>query len=89
MAAPFALVMVVLCVALAKDLRHDPLILRDRRSMAAVGQAVDYGTKNFGDEFVVSVKPRPDVEDDRMGPRAEAAGGNNGAAGDGVPPART
>jgi choline/carnitine/betaine transport len=89
MAAPFAVVMVVLCVALAKDLRNDPLMLRDRRSAAAVEQAVDYGTKNYGDEFVVAVKPHPGVADDRTGPPAEAAGSSNGAAGDGVPPART
>ena len=60
MAAPFALVMVALRVALAKDLRTDPLVCRDDRSAAAVVQAVEYGTKAHGDEFVISVKPRPD-----------------------------
>jgi choline/carnitine/betaine transport len=60
MAAPFALVMVALCVALAKDLRNDPLMRRDVRSAAAVVQAVDYGTQAHGDKFVISVKPRPD-----------------------------
>jgi choline/carnitine/betaine transport len=89
MAAPFAVVMVVLCVALAKDLRHDPLMLRDQRSVAAVEQAVDYGTKNYGDEFVVSVKQHPDVADERGGRPAEAAGGSNGAPGAVVPPGRT
>jgi choline-glycine betaine transporter len=84
MAAPFAVVMVVLCVALAKDLRHDPLMLRDRRSVVAVEQAVDYGTKNYGDGFVVSVKPHPG-----MPGSVEDAGGSNGAAGDATPPERT
>ncbi|GAA2548068.1 BCCT family transporter [Pseudonocardia hydrocarbonoxydans] len=56
MAAPFALVMVLLCVALTKDLRHDPLMRRDRRSREAVEQAVDYGSQNFGDDFHLSVK---------------------------------
>ena len=51
MAAPVALVMVALCVALAKDLHDDPLMRRDRRATAAVEQAVDHGTKNYGDEF--------------------------------------
>ena len=70
-AAPFALVMVALCVALAKDLRDDPLMRRDRRSVEAVEQAVDFGTKTYGDEFVVAVKPTPD---------ATASGaGSNGA----------
>jgi choline/carnitine/betaine transport len=59
-AAPFAIVMVALCIALAKDLHHDPMMRRDRRAVAAVEQAVDHGTKTYGDEFVVSVKPHPD-----------------------------
>jgi choline/carnitine/betaine transport len=63
MAAPFALVMVVLCVALAKDLHDDPLMQRDRRATAAVEQAVDHGTKTYGDEFIVSVKQHPDKRD--------------------------
>jgi choline/carnitine/betaine transport len=60
-AAPFAIVMVALCVALAKDLHDDPLMRRDRRAAAAVEQAVDHGTKTYGDEFVVAVKPHPDA----------------------------
>ncbi|GAA5131230.1 BCCT family transporter [Pseudonocardia adelaidensis] len=59
-AAPFAIVMVALCIALAKDLHHDPLMRRDRRAVAAVEQAVEHGTKTYGDEFVVAVKPHPD-----------------------------
>jgi choline/carnitine/betaine transport len=58
-AAPFALVMVALCIGLAKDLYHDPLMRRDRRAVAAVEQAIDHGTKTYGDQFVVSVKPHP------------------------------
>jgi len=60
MAAPFALVMVALCIALAKDLHDDPLMRRDRRATAAVEQAVDHGTKTYGEEFIVSVKQHPD-----------------------------
>jgi choline/carnitine/betaine transport len=59
-AAPFALVMVALCIGLAKDLYHDPLMRRDRRAVAAVEQAIDHGTKTYGDEFIVSVKPHPE-----------------------------
>jgi choline-glycine betaine transporter len=58
-AAPFALVMVLLCVALARDLRDDPLMRRVRRSEQPVEQAVEYGTRNYGDEFFVPVKPHP------------------------------
>ncbi len=60
MAAPFALVMIVLCVALAKDLYQDPMMQRDRRSTRAVEQAVEYGTTRYGDHFVVSIKQHPD-----------------------------
>ena len=51
--------MVALCIGLAKDLYHDPLMRRDRRAVAAVEQAIDHGTKTYGDEFVVSVKAHP------------------------------
>jgi choline/carnitine/betaine transport len=61
-AAPFALVMVALCIGLAKDLYHDPLMRRDRRAVAAVEQAIDHGTKTYGDEFVVSVKRHPEAK---------------------------
>ena len=60
MAAPFAVVMVLMCVALARDLRSDPMMQRDRRSVAAVEQAIDYGTTKYGDEFIVAVKRHPD-----------------------------
>jgi choline/carnitine/betaine transport len=60
MAAPFALVMVLLCVALTRDLRHDPLVRRDDRTMRAVEQAVDYGTRTYGDNFFFNVKPHED-----------------------------
>jgi choline-glycine betaine transporter len=61
-AAPFGIIMVALCIALAKDLYHDPLMRRDRRAVAAVGQAIEHGTKTYGDEFVVSVKPHPEAK---------------------------
>jgi choline/carnitine/betaine transport len=63
MAAPFALVMVTLCIALTKDLRDDPVIRRDQRSVAAVEQAVEFGTKTYGDKFVVAVKQHPNARD--------------------------
>ncbi|GAA1265867.1 BCCT family transporter [Pseudonocardia aurantiaca] len=68
-AAPFALVMVLLCVALARDLHDDPLMRRVRRSEQAVDQAMEYGTRNYGDEFFVPVKPHPPGDDNGMEPR--------------------
>jgi choline/carnitine/betaine transport len=60
MAAPFGIVMVLMCVALAKDLRSDPLVQRGHRAGEAVEQAVEYGTRNYGDAFYLPVKPRPE-----------------------------
>jgi hypothetical protein len=58
MAAPFLLVMIVMCVALMKDLRSDPLVRRGQRLTVVMEQAVDYGTQNHGDEFFLNVKPK-------------------------------
>jgi choline/carnitine/betaine transport len=57
MAAPFVIVMVIMCVALYKDLRSDPLIRRGQRSEVALEQAVEFGTRTYGDKFYVPVKP--------------------------------
>ncbi|WP_214369867.1 BCCT family transporter [Pseudonocardia sp. H11422] len=61
-AAPFAVVMVLLCVALTRDLRHDPLMRREYRQVQAVEQAIDYGTQNYGDDFFLNVKPLAEEE---------------------------
>jgi choline/carnitine/betaine transport len=70
MAAPFVLVMIVMCVALMKDLRCDPLVRRGQRVAAAIEQAVDYGTQAHGDNFFLNVKPHEPCP----------PGDNNGAA---------
>ena len=59
MAAPFAVVMVLMCVALARDLRSDPLVRRGLRSTKAIEQAVEFGERTYGDAFFVPVKPHP------------------------------
>ncbi len=59
MAAPFGLVMVLMCVALARDLRSDPLVRRGLRSTKAIEQAVEFGERAYGDSFFVPVKPHP------------------------------
>jgi len=59
MAAPFAIVMVLMCVSLARDLRSDPLVRRGLRSQRAIEQAVEFGQRTYGDSFFVPVKPHP------------------------------
>ena len=51
--------MVLMCVALARDLRSDPLVRRGLRSTRAIEQAVEFGQRTYGDAFFVPVKPHP------------------------------
>ena len=51
-----SLVMVGLAVALVKDLRHDPLMVRRQYAAEAVEHAVVHGVTEHGDDFVLSVE---------------------------------
>ncbi|MEV0692808.1 BCCT family transporter [Streptomyces sp. NPDC050388] len=68
-AAPFVIVMIVMCVALMRDLRRDPLIVRGEMASEAVDMAVIAGhTKYDGDfELRIGPGPGPDVEGDPIG----------------------
>ncbi|MBC3192519.1 BCCT family transporter [Pseudonocardia sp. C8] len=59
-AAPFVLLMVFLCAALFKDVRRDPMILREIKGAEVIEQAVDYATARHGRDFFLSVKAFPD-----------------------------
>src|SRR5690606_4964674 len=51
-ALPFVLVMLLLCVALWKDLSRDPLVLRGKVAMEVLEQAVDDGIdRHEGEQF--------------------------------------
>ncbi|MFF5352409.1 BCCT family transporter [Saccharopolyspora hirsuta] len=60
-ALPFAVVMVLMCVALLKDLRSDPMTLRDAKGAEVLEQAVIIGTEEHEGEFQLVTTP---VEDD-------------------------
>jgi choline/carnitine/betaine transport len=60
-ALPFVLVMVGLAVALVKDLRNDPLVVRKRYAAEAVDSAVIHGVTEHGDDFIISVEKDPDA----------------------------
>ncbi|MEU2570888.1 BCCT family transporter [Streptomyces althioticus] len=68
-AAPFVVVMIFMCVALMRDLRHDPLVVRDKMGSEAVELAVIEGHKKYDGEFELRVGPGrgPDVEGDPIG----------------------
>jgi choline/carnitine/betaine transport len=58
-ALPFVLVMIGLSVALVKDLRADPLMVRQQYAAEAVEQAVISGLTEHGDDFVITVDRDP------------------------------
>jgi choline/carnitine/betaine transport len=61
-AVPFAVVMVAMAVALVKDLRRDPLVMRRQYAIEAVDAAVVTGVTQHGDDFVISVEKDPDAD---------------------------
>ncbi|GAB2849136.1 BCCT family transporter [Streptomyces deserti] len=68
-AAPFVLVMICMCIALMRDLRRDPLIVREQMGSEAVELAVIEGHKKYDGDFEFRVGPGrgPDVEGDPIG----------------------
>ncbi|MNN19045.1 hypothetical protein D3C81_1322730 [compost metagenome] len=65
-ALPFVVVMVLLCLALYRDLRKDPMMLRHLRGSELIEKAVLYGAVKHGEEFYIvvqekksSLKPAP------------------------------
>jgi choline/carnitine/betaine transport len=62
-AVPFTVVMAVMCVALTRDLRHDPLIVRGERGQEAVSDAVIAGAEQYGGDFQLEIGPGEDQED--------------------------
>ncbi|MFF8097370.1 BCCT family transporter [Streptomyces sp. NPDC016675] len=68
-AAPFVIVMIFMCVALMRDLRRDPLIVRGEMASEAVELAVIEGHKQYEGDFEIRIGPGPgtDVEGDPIG----------------------
>ncbi|MEU8953074.1 BCCT family transporter [Streptomyces sp. NPDC048518] len=65
-AAPFTIVMIGMCVALMRDLRHDPLIVRGEHGTEAVEKAVIAGHEQYDGEFELRIGPaQDDAGDDR------------------------
>ncbi|WP_243790720.1 BCCT family transporter [Saccharopolyspora gloriosae] len=61
-ALPFAIVMVLLCVALTKDLRSDQMTLRDEKGAEVLEQAVIAGTEEHDGEFQLVTTPAENEE---------------------------
>ncbi|MFH8344591.1 BCCT family transporter [Streptomyces sp. NPDC018045] len=56
-AAPFTLVMIAMCWALMKDLRHDPLIVRGQKGEEVVELAVIAGHERYDGDFEIRIGP--------------------------------
>ncbi|MEU6391797.1 BCCT family transporter [Streptomyces sp. NPDC046939] len=68
-AAPFTLVMIGMCVALMRDLRRDPLIVRGDMGLEVVEAAVVAGHEKYGGDFEITIGPGegPETEGDPIG----------------------
>ncbi|MFG2648862.1 BCCT family transporter [Streptomyces sp. NPDC048436] len=63
-AAPFTLVMIGMCVALMRDLRHDPLIVRGEHGTEAVEKAVIAGHEQYDGDFEIRIGPSDTGDDE-------------------------
>ncbi|MEU4013922.1 BCCT family transporter [Microbacterium sp. NPDC028030] len=63
-ALPFAVIMAFMMIAFMKDLRRDPMILRDRYARAAVRHSVMSGLEEYGDDFALVPVEYDHSEDD-------------------------
>lgn len=61
-ALPFLLVMVLLCVSLHRDLRQDPIILRENMGQSLVEDAVMAGVEQHGEDFALVVEEAPPAD---------------------------
>ncbi|MGW0656979.1 BCCT family transporter [Streptomyces umbrinus] len=61
-AAPFVLVMIGMCIALMRDLRRDPVIVRHEMGSEAVSLAVIEGHKKYDGDFEIRVGPGAGTE---------------------------
>lgn len=56
-ALPFAVIIVLMCIALIRELRHDPASIRHYYEHQAVSNAVIHGVREYGDSFALSIEP--------------------------------
>ena len=56
-ALPFAVIIVLMCIALVRELRHDPASIRHFYEDEAVSNAIVRGVRDYGDSFALSIEP--------------------------------
>ncbi|MBW1601676.1 BCCT family transporter [Streptomyces sp. JJ66] len=73
-AAPFTLVMVGLCFALMRDLRRDPLILRERKGEEVIESAVVSGHEMYDGDFEIRIGPAEPSDNGAAAPSDNGSG---------------
>lgn len=68
-ALPFMIVMVMMCVSLYRDVRRDPIVVRENLGVELVEGAVVQGTARHEGEFALVTTPVETVDDDESEPR--------------------
>ncbi|MDO5662642.1 MAG: BCCT family transporter [Brachybacterium sp.] len=58
-ALPFAVILVLMAIALVKELRNDPQAIRQRYGETAMASAVTRGVTEYGDDFALAVERAP------------------------------
>jgi choline/carnitine/betaine transport len=56
-ALPFSVVIVLMAIALFRELRHDPQAIREHYKDEALEKAVRHGIEDHGDDFTLAVQP--------------------------------
>lgn len=54
-ASPFVIIMILLAIAMIKDLRTDHAVLREDKGTEVINAAIDHGTTHYGNEFYLRV----------------------------------
>lgn len=62
-ALPFAVIIVLMCIALIRELRHDPAAIRTFYEEQAVSNAIIHGVREHGDNFALAIEPTADDSD--------------------------
>ncbi|WP_225961173.1 BCCT family transporter [Actinomadura algeriensis] len=69
---PFTIVLIVLCVALAKDLRNDPMTRRQLKGVEVLEDAVVTGVREHKGDFELQVRPASNDREPADAPPADA-----------------
>lgn len=76
-ALPFSIVLILMCIAIWKELRRDPMMIRRGFGITAVQNAVRHGIHSYGDNFELAVLEVDDASDRGAGARFDSTADKN------------